>query len=338
MIFPAQGWIAPILAFAAAALALVVLRRFAARLPQAAPNARSLHERVVPRAGGYAIWAGFLPVALVAPPAFPHDLGGWLPAWAALVLVSAIDDARGVGVVPRLAIHAAAALWAAVALVAPGDESAIAPLASIAEVALVALVIAWSSNLYNFMDGSDGLAALMAVVGFCAYGVASALGDRPQPAWWALAASTLAFLFVNRPRAGMFMGDVGSVPIGFLAAAFGVAGALDGLWPAWFPALVFLPFLADATATLALRIARRERFWQAHRSHYYQRLAQLGAGHAGVLTAYGAIMLGTATSAVVCLELAPGRGVSLLVGWCVVMLILFATIDYHWRRRTPDPR
>ena len=335
MLLTVEGWVAPILAFAAAALALAVLRRFAARLPQAAPNARSLHERPVPRAGGYAIWAGFLPVALIAPPAFPHGLAGWLPPWAALVLVSAIDDARSVGVVSRLAIHGAAALWAAAALLGTGDGLPAGAFATLAGIGALGLAIAWSSNLYNFMDGSDGLAALMAVVGFSAYGIASALGDRPEPAWWALVASTLAFLFINRPRAGMFMGDVGSVPIGFLAAAFGAAGTLDGLWPVWFAPLVFLPFLADATATLVRRIARRERIWQAHRSHYYQRLAQLGAGHAGVLTCYGVIMLGTGASAVVCLRVAPGQGLSLLMGWCIVMLILFATIDYHWRHRTP---
>ena len=76
----------------------------------------------------------------------------------------------------------------------------------------------------------------------------------------------------------MFLGDVGAVPLGFFAAAFGIAGVAGGAWEPWFPLLVFLPFIADASATLARRIAARERFWESHKSHHYQRLHQLGAG------------------------------------------------------------
>ena len=98
------------------------------------------------------------------------------------------------------------------------------------------------------MDGSDGLAATMGVCGFAAYGGRRAAGRRPGDApTSALAAATLPFLAVNLPPARMFMGDVGAVPLGFLAAAFGLAGWRAGTWPAWFPLLVFLPFIADAS-------------------------------------------------------------------------------------------
>ena len=126
----------------------------------------------------------------------------------------------------------------------------------------VGLVIAWSTNLYNFMDGTDGLAGTMGVVGFAAYGFAALAADPARiegivsaPAFLALAAAILPFLAVNKPRATLFLGDVGAVPLGFLAAAFGAAGVVYGMWPAWFPVLVFLPFIADATLTLLRRIA-----------------------------------------------------------------------------------
>jgi len=139
-------------------------------------------------------------------------------------------------------------------------------------------------------------------------------------------------LFVNRPPARMFLGDVGAVPLGFLAAAFGIAGVAGGQWPLWFPVLVFLPFIADATVTLARRVVARERFWQSHRSHYYQRLHQLGAGHSGTLAAWAALMAGSAGTAVACACLSPSWGPVALAAWCIVHAGAFAAIDYHWRR------
>jgi hypothetical protein len=95
---------------------------------------------------------------------------------------------------------------------------------------------------------------------------------------------------------------------------------------------VFLPFVADATATLARRVLAREPFWRSHRSHYYQKLHQLGAGHAGTLVAYAALMLGCAATAVAVALRAPQWGVAALAAWCAVHAGVFAAIDYHWRR------
>ena len=335
----AAGIAAICIAFAVSACAVGVLAHLTGRLPQDAPNDRSLHVRSVPRAGGYAIWAGFVPVALLFPPLSAGGTAGWFLPWLLVTAISALDDARGVGVGVRLAIHAAAALWAAASLcleVPPGSATD-APSVAIA-IAGSALLIAWSSNLYNFMDGSDGLCATMTLLGFGAYGVAAlAAGDRAV-SYFAIAAATLPFLVVNRPRATMFLGDVGAIPLGFLAATFGIAGVLGRLWPAWFPLLVFLPFIADATITLLRRILRGERLSVAHRDHYYQRLNQLGAGHAGTLTLYTALIAGTCATAVAFLLLAPKQGTVALALWCVVCFIVFAAIGYHWRKNTVEKK
>jgi UDP-N-acetylmuramyl pentapeptide phosphotransferase/UDP-N-acetylglucosamine-1-phosphate transferase len=324
---------AVVLALVLATIGVVVLRLRAASLPPDVPNARSLHAIPVPRAGGYAVWLGFLPVALLLPPAFPGGIAGWLPPWLALVVVSARDDVREVGIGARLTIHACAALWAAVAIVtAPGAASP----AAIALAVPFALVIAWAANLYNFMDGTDGIAGTMGAIGFAAYGAIALAGQDGTAAapYFALAAALVPFLAVNTPPARLFLGDVGAVPLGFLAAAFGVAGVVNGEWPAWFPALVFLPFAADASLTLVRRIARRERWWEGHRTHYYQRLAQLGAGHAGTLRVYAMLMLGTAATAVACALFAPAFGGLASLLWLAVVLIVFSKIDYHWRNKT----
>jgi UDP-GlcNAc:undecaprenyl-phosphate/decaprenyl-phosphate GlcNAc-1-phosphate transferase len=325
------------LAFGLACLALLALRRFARYLPQAVPNDRSLHVRIVPRAGGWAVWAGFVPVALLWPPSYPGGTAGWLPGFVALAGVSALDDARSLPIWIRLSVHAAVAIWTASALLGSwlpdGPLSSLA-LGRIALIALTALLIAWSLNLYNFMDGSDGLAATMAVIGFAAYAAGTPRNDPGIYACVALVAATLPVLFVNAPPAKIFLGDIGAIPLGFLAVAFGLAGVAQDRWPLWFPALVFLPFWSDATLTLARRALRGERIWEAHNVHYYQRLFRLGAGHRGTLAMYTASMLGSAASAVACLRFAPSLGASILLVWLFVMGALFLAIDYHWRRQT----
>jgi len=334
-------FVAPALAAILAAIAIALLRRAGSALPADIPNPRSLHAIPVPRAGGYAVWCGFLPAAIVFPPLYPGGVTGWLPGFAAIAAISAIDDVREVRVVPRLAVHAASAAWAAAWIVA---NSRVELAGTLAATLAVALAIAWSANLYNFMDGTDGLAASMGAIGFAAYGAASltapgAFGasTASSPAFFALAAALLPFLAVNRPRASMFLGDVGAVPLGFLAGAFGASGVALAAWAAWFPLLVFLPFVADATLTLARRARARERLWEGHRGHFYQRLHQLGAGHAGTLAAYVAVMAGTAATALGCHVLAPAAGWWALAAWIVVLLMLFATIDYHWRKKTNIP-
>jgi UDP-N-acetylmuramyl pentapeptide phosphotransferase/UDP-N-acetylglucosamine-1-phosphate transferase len=334
-LFPVSAVAAAALAMALSAIVVALLVQGAARLPHDRPSARSLHDLPVPRAGGLAIWAGFLPVALLVPAPVPGG-PGWLIAWLAVAGVSLVDDWRGVHPAIRLLVQALAAVAVAGAIHG-SDAAAMSTGALLSAIAGVTIAIIWSANLFNFMDGSDGLAAAMAISGFGAYGVAAVQAGAPAQVYFALAAATLPFLAVNLPPARTFMGDVGAVPLGFLAAVFGVAGCRGGVWPAWFPLLVFLPFIADATLTLAQRRLRGERVWQAHKAHYYQRLNQLGAGHRGTLLAYGALMAGAAATAVAALAARPAYGWGALLGWIVVVAAFFARIDYHWTRRKPAP-
>jgi len=311
-------------AFGIAAAVTLVLLRHGARLPADRPNDRSLHAQPTPRGGGVSIWAGFLPAALVLPPPLAQ-WPLWLAALLAVAAVSFADDRRGVPFGARLAVHAVAAAVVAATLRVPSA----APLAF----ALAVVAIVWGANLFNFMDGSDGLAALMAIAGFGSYAIAADhAGAGPLAATCAsLAAACVPFFLANRPPAAMFMGDVGSVALGFLAASVGIAGVVQGTWPAWFPALVFLPFLADATVTLARRALAREPVWRAHRSHYYQRLHAAGAGHRGTLAVWGAAMAACAAAALASLLLAPTLGAAILAFAVALHLIGFAAIDYHWR-------
>jgi UDP-N-acetylmuramyl pentapeptide phosphotransferase/UDP-N-acetylglucosamine-1-phosphate transferase len=128
------------------------------------------------------------------------------------------------------------------------------------------------------------------------------------------------------------MGDAGSIPLGFLAGALGVLGWRAGHWPAWFPVLAFSPFVIDATLTLARRALRRERFWRAHRTHYYQRLVQLGWGHLNTALAEYALMAGCGAAALWALGQPAAAQVAMLVAAAIVYLVLATVVDVAWQR------
>lgn len=288
------------------------------------PNERSLHSTPVPRVGGIALMAGVLSGwALLMP-----FLAWWilLPA-AGLFALSLLDDMRGLSAGTRLIGHFLAAL---VAVAGAWVSGAGVPLLWLIP---VLLFIVWMANLYNFMDGSDGLAGGMALFGFGGYGVGAWLGGNEMFALlnFSVAAAALGFLVFNFHPAKVFMGDAGSIPLGFLAAAFGVSGWQAGYWPFWFPLLVFSPFVADATVTLLKRARRGERLSQAHRSHYYQRLVQMGLGHRNTALAEYALMLLAGISALWGVGLAYTAQGCLLLGWGMVYLALMGWIDKCWR-------
>jgi UDP-N-acetylmuramyl pentapeptide phosphotransferase/UDP-N-acetylglucosamine-1-phosphate transferase len=337
-VFAYSPWVAPILAAAIAAAMLGILSWGAARsrlrLPLDYPSGRSLHDRPVSRVGGIAIWAGFLPAALFSAGPLAGNIL-WLAPWAFVIAVSFADDWFGVRPSVRLAVQALAALAFALAL--PWDRGAEGfPTQHVLVVIATAFAIVWSANLFNFMDGNDGLAAVMSICGFGAFGVAAARAGANADVFFALSAAALVFLFVNLPPARAFMGDGGSVGLGFLAAAFGFSGIRSEIWPSWFPLLVFLPFAADATVTVLRRLARGDHLFEAHRTHYYQRLHQMGSGHRGTLLFYAILIFGTSASALVALAIAPGYGWSVTAAWIVAIGVVFAGIDYHWRRRTSE--
>jgi UDP-N-acetylmuramyl pentapeptide phosphotransferase/UDP-N-acetylglucosamine-1-phosphate transferase len=201
---------------------------------------------------------------------------------------------------------------------------------------LVLLVIlfltVWMINLYNFMDGSDGLAGGMALFGFTFYGIAGLLKHNEIFAMlnFSISAAALGFLFSNFHPAKIFMGDAGSIPLGFLAAAMGLWGWQQALWEGWFPIIVFSPFIADASITLIKRALRGVRVTEAHREHYYQRAIQLGLGHRKVALIEYLLMLLVGGSALLVLwEEFPLRVIGL---WCLVYVVLMAFIELQWKR------
>ena len=281
-----------VLALAASWWGTGLMRRIAiARSVLDIPNERSSHSTPVPRGGGVAI------VVVVLMGILAGTAGGWIrgtiavalvPSGAAVALVSWLDDRRGVPQPVRFLVHLAAAAWVVFCL-GPVEVFGAGRLGLPAAIVTV-LGITWVANLFNFMDGIDGLAAGEALsVGLAATLLCWRAGDL-EPTWLAalVAVAAAGFLPWNWSPARIFLGDVGSIFLGFILASLGVLGSQRGDVPA--PAWLVLlgVFVVDATLTLVRRFARGERWFSAHRRHAYQRAVQAGLTHAQVS---GAVMV-----------------------------------------------
>jgi UDP-N-acetylmuramyl pentapeptide phosphotransferase/UDP-N-acetylglucosamine-1-phosphate transferase len=289
------------------------------------PNQRSLHHQPVPRGGGVAIILALFGAwsLLLQPPLTLMLLAGVLAG------ISYTDDWKGLPVAARLSVHA----LAAVVLVHSGLPQQ--NLDFWLSIGLAGYVI-WMTNAYNFMDGADGLAGGMAVLGFSAYGLAAlAPAESFATMCFAVAAAAAGFLPFNFPPAKIFMGDVGSIPLGFLAAALGLMGWQQQIWPLWFPLLVFSPFLMDASVTLLRRMMGGERFWQAHREHYYQRLIRMGWSHRRTTLSEYLLMAAVSASGLVALRCPTEIQISILLIWMGIFAGTMLTIDHAWKRFIP---
>ncbi len=308
-------------AIACAALLWLLMRTgLAWRLAVDMPNARSLHAQPIPRSGGWGVMGVSIPMLLVLAPSLR-----WIALIAAaLALLSYFDDRAGLSARMRMLAHLAAAT---LVLVAYGSGLALW------WIPLIVLFIAWLINLYNFMDGSDGLAGGMALFGFGTFAIAAG-HTEPELAFAAaaIAGAAAGFLVWNLHPARIFLGDAGSVPLGFLAGALGYWGWYRDLWPLWFPILVFSPFIADATVTLVKRLLRRERVWEAHRKHYYQRMVRMGLGHGRTALVWYVAMALAGTLALFLRQASISvQSVGLLSG-CLLLVVVGRIVDRRWAR------
>jgi len=245
------------------------------------PNERSSHVTPTPRGGGIGVLAALLPAWLFSAHLFPNPPDGIaviVTLALALALVSWADDLQGLG--PALRLAAQVATVAVVLITLPFPTPVFGGLLPPAlDIVASALLWLWFINLFNFMDGIDGIAGVQtAGVGIGVFIVAKMAGMGG--AWQTLgltAAAAVGFLRWNWHPAKVFLGDVGSVPLGFLLGWLLLGLAAHG-HPA--PALILpMYFLADATITLVRRALRGEKVWTAHRLHFYQQAVQAGLGH-----------------------------------------------------------
>ncbi len=293
------------------------------------PNERSSHLAPIPRGGGIALigsvllaWVALAGAGYASPSVIGISLGTGL-----LAVVSWIDDLRGLSPATRLLVQGAAV---AIGVFAPPEAHNVLlgwPGPAL-YFTVVGLLWVWWINLFNFMDGIDGLAGSEAAAIGGGLLLFTMIGEGTDPEAALLAAgvigAAIGFLVWNWSPAQIFLGDVGSVPLGYLLGFMLIDLAARGRWKI---ALILpLYFLADATITLFRRLLRGERVWQAHREHYYQQAVRRRLGHAAVVrrviaadllligcgwaaeNGWGAIALGAATAIVAALLVTLARG------------------------------
>lgn len=296
------------------------------------PNARSLHRHTIPRTGGLAILQGILAglvLSVWVASSLSQVILFLLAGLGPLTVVSFFDDRQGVAAKWRILIHLLVAVSLLVANLVPDClelPGLVLSLASWAAIPLTLLFTVWMINLYNFMDGMDGFAGGMAVIGFSTLAWLGQADIGFVSVCLTVAAASAGFLVHNFPPAKIFLGDTGSTALGFLAAMCSLWGSKSGLFPFWVAILVFSPFIVDATATLLRRLLRREKVWEAHRTHYYQRLVLLGWGHRRTVLAEYALMLVCAGSAVLAVHLPPVGQRVLLGGWALIYSLLMLAV------------
>jgi UDP-N-acetylmuramyl pentapeptide phosphotransferase/UDP-N-acetylglucosamine-1-phosphate transferase len=327
---------AVLLAASLSALMTWAIRPLLLRHVLANPNARSSHRVPTPQGGGIAVVAATL---IVAGLVIAYFSSGNIAVPAAvfgaalfIALVGLADDIKSIPVLPRLLLQAAAV--GAIIVAAP-DQARLVPACPLwIERGLLLLAGLWFVNLVNFMDGLDLMTVAEVVPITAAMILLGWLGEFPLSATIvaaALGGAMLGFAPFNRPVAKIFLGDVGSLPIGLLLGWCLLQLAYEGQ----FAAVLLLPlyYLSDATATLLRRMARREPFWAAHRSHFYQRATDNGYS---VRRVVGEVFALNVTLAM--LAIASVRPVSvaaafllLLAGAAAVTMVLYR----FSRRRTP---
>jgi Fuc2NAc and GlcNAc transferase len=264
------------------------------------PNQRSSHAVPTPRGGGLAIVVCTLVAVLVMnlggrlPPGYavPLILGGGL-----IALVGGLDDRLGLPAHLRLFAHCVAAGIAVGFIGAVGSLNVgrSAMNFSYAAWPLTMLGIVWFLNLFNFMDGIDGIAISQSIFMSIAGAVLAASNGAPSgivEAMLVFGASCLGFVPLNWSPARMFMGDVGSGFLGFVLGVFALATIVSGALSVWTWVLLSGTFLVDATVTLVRRLLRGEKIYQAHRSHAYQHLSRKWLSHGRVTGCFVAVNIG----------------------------------------------
>ena len=255
------------------------IRPLLSRHALASPNARSSHRVATPQGAGIAVIAATLVVA-AAIMAWGGAVDLKIPvavfgASLFIAIVGFADDVKSIPVLPRLLLQAAAV--GAIVVTASGDLRIVPACPLWIERGLLWLAGLWFVNLVNFMDGLDWMTVAEVVPVTGAMVVLGSLGEFPASPTIvaaALGGAMLGFAPFNRPVAKVFLGDVGSLPIGLLLGWC----LLQLAYHQQFAAALLLPlyYLFDATATLLRRLARREPVWAAHRSHFYQRATDNG--------------------------------------------------------------
>jgi UDP-N-acetylmuramyl pentapeptide phosphotransferase/UDP-N-acetylglucosamine-1-phosphate transferase len=337
------GWIAPrilliCLSAGISAGLIVLLRPILVRYALARPNARSSHHEPTPQGGGIAVIlatiTSFVLWEVVASGTYPTTQALLVMAAAVIIaIVGAVDDIRTIAAGPRLLLQALIVILVVASL--PAEARPLPMLPWWVERILMVFAGVWYVNLVNFMDGIDWMtvaAFLPMMAGLALFGMIGALPQSDALMAISLLGALLGFAPFNRPIARLFLGDVGSLPIGLLSGWLLFLLAANG----HFIAALLLPlyYLADATLTLLCRLKNGERVWQAHRTHFYQRATDNGLTVLQTVSRVFAVNVGLAMLATATVLL-PSIAINVAATLLGIALVYLLIADFM-RKRIPS--
>lgn len=296
------------------------------------PNERSLHDVPKPRSGGIAIFFIVLVawLSIVLTRDVENFIYNFLVGLVFLLLISYLDDKYSIAQIWRLLTHVLVAsllVFGGIGLTANFHLVQSNASLNLLINLFTVLFVVWCINLYNFMDGIDGLAGGMGVIGFICLAWFGWHSNNELFLLLAsiIAAANLGFLLHNFPPAKIFMGDVGSIGMGYLVAFFSLWGVSENIFVWWVPILIFSPFFVDATVTVTKRLFAGEKVWHAHKSHNYQKLVRMGWGHRSTVI-FSYILMIAAACSVILMQLIDSQELNyflLLIWVCVYAMIVF---------------
>lgn len=305
---------------------LVALRGYSWGLNDT-PNDRSSHRIAVPKGGGI----GLLIVFAISVVWWHIPLTLWIPA-CVVSLVSLLGDYRDVSFRIRLAVQVGAASIVSGSLFIRSSISDELVSSCLPLFLFGVLYISATANYYNFMDGINGIAGVTGAIAFICLGIYGLINGRETVSVsiaFGIAAACIGFLPLNFPKAKVFMGDVGSVFLGFLFASL-VLWLSQSINEFVFLVSLIFPFYIDEISTLIIRIKDRDKLTRAHRRHIYQILAnQAGFSHTKVTIIYGAIQI-------LVISLAwgvKGRGIVYSISMLTILSTIYFFIGLRIRRR-----
>lgn len=259
------------------------------------PNERSSHSIPIPRGGGLAIVTTVLAATLAASPQ-DHDLLFLSATSLIIALLGLLDDRLHLSARTRLVVQMVASCALVIFCTLPDLKYPFNLFGTITTTALMTIYLVWMTNLYNFMDGIDGMAAIQGIVVAAILSIVASIHSNPEFVliYIALAGACAGFLWYNRSPAKVFMGDVGSGFLGFFFGGLSIVGAQNDLIaaiPLEYTPIIFAVFISDATTTVITRFLYGYDPTKPHREFGFHHLVRAGHTHSQISTIYGGITL-----------------------------------------------
>lgn len=294
------------------------------------PGERRLHKTPIARGGGASIVLIIL-LALVWMNGLIIQQWLVLTAFIVTAVTGWVDDHRPMQPLPKFVLLCAGAILAIVSLMPELNQwLALNTLWLLIIASMLAFVLLWLINLYNFMDGSHGLATIQVLLACLAI---LCFTDHDNAAIdqfvWLVVGALLAFIPWNFPRPVIFLGDVGSLSLGLLVGWLLLTYVMAGALSPWVAILIPAVFLVDATATLLLRMWQGEKWFQPHTKHAYQRLVHQGRSHTQVCIGYATCNLLLVYPAIVLLKKQPSWACAIVIICYLGLLLLWALVQFQ---------